>query len=151
MKIILKSDLENLGQYGDIKIVANGYARNYLLPRNLAVPLTEGRAKEISLIQAQADQVKKARQKEMADQIKKLAGLTLEISAKARKDKLFGSITAKNIAEKLAAKNFNLKAENIKLEQPIKKIGQYQVPVELSDNLKETIKIIIKDEEEKEK
>ena len=96
MKVILKSDVPNLGDYGDIKIVANGYARNFLIPRKLATPLTSGRAKEIELIQAAAAKVQKARHEEMKAQIKKIAGLELEISAKSQKNKLFGSITAKN-------------------------------------------------------
>jgi len=151
MKVILKSDVPNLGDYGDIKIVANGYARNFLIPRKLATPLTSGRAKEIELIQAAAAKVQKARHEEMKAQIKKIAGLELEISAKSQKNKLFGSITAKNIADHLKEKGYKFEVKSIILDQPIKKVGEYQIPIQLNEELKETIKIIIKGEEEKEK
>ena len=147
MKVILLKDTEKLGKKGEIKNVADGYARNFLIPNKLAALATKSelaKLEEQKKIGAEKAEEELKFYQEIANQID---GLELEIPAKvAEEGKLFGAVTASQIAEKLKEKNFEIKKEQIKLEEPIKEIGEYEAIVEFPHNLESKIKIIIVEE-----
>lgn len=132
MEVILREDIEKLGSRGQVIKVAAGYARNYLLPKRLAVAATESNKKIVEQ-ERQAHLRKEAKlQSEAQDLGKLLTGTVLEISAKAgENDQLFGSVTAKDIAEALEAKNFTIERRKIVLDEPIRTLGEHKVTVRL--------------------
>ncbi len=147
MQVILLKDVEKLGKKGEIKKVADGYARNFLIPKNLAVLATKNeiaKLEEQKKIEAQQAEEELVRFQEVASQID---GLELEIPVKiAEEGKLFGAVTAVQIAEGLATKGFAINKEQIKLEQPIKETGEYEAIVEFPHNLEVKIKVIVVEE-----
>lgn len=132
MEVILRQDIEKLGARGQIVNVADGYARNYLLPRRLAVPATEANKKIIEH-ERQAHIRREAREKAEAEELARmLAGVTITLHQKAGEhDQLFGSVTALDIAQALADKNFQIDRRKIQLEHPIKQLGEHRVPIRL--------------------
>lgn len=132
MEVILRQDIEKLGTRGQIVNVADGYARNYLLPRRLAVPATEANKKIIEQ-ERLAHLRREAKEKADAEELARmLQGVKLTIRQKAGEhDQLFGSVTAMDIAEALAQQNFQVDRRKIQLEHPIKQLGEYKVPVRL--------------------
>jgi len=132
MELILREEVPNLGRRGDVVQVKNGYGRNYLLPRKLAVPLTEGNRK---MVEQQKAAALKRDAKEQAD-AQQLAGIlsqtTLILTRKAGETgTLFGSVTSLDIAEALEKKGFHVDRRKILLEDPIKQLGDFAVPVRL--------------------
>ncbi len=153
MKVILKKDIDNLGYTGDVIEVNKGYARNYLLPRGLAIEYTDGNLKSIEHLKKK-EWEKRNREmlaaKELAD---KLNQMEIVFKAKAGKDgKLFGSITHKDIAQYLA-ENYQLEIDRKKIEhnEPMKKIGDYKVSIHLHKEVNAQLKISIIPEEENKK
>jgi len=132
MEVILREDIDKLGSRGEVVKVAPGYARNFLLPKRLAVAATEANRKIVEQ-ERQAHLRKEAKQKSEADDLGKLlAGTTVTITQKAgENDQLFGSVTAQDIANALAAKNFTIERRKVQLDEPIKQLGEYKVPVRL--------------------
>lgn len=132
MEVILRQDIEKLGSRGQIVTVADGYARNYLLPRKLAVPATEANKKIVEHERLAAIR-REAREKAEAEELARmLAGVTVALREKAGEhDQLFGSVTALHIAQALAQQNFQIDRRKIQLEHPIKQLGEYKVPVRL--------------------
>ena len=132
MEVILREDIEKLGNRGQVVKVASGYARNYLLPKRLAVPATESNKKIVEQ-ERQGHLRKEAKlQSEAQDLANLMAGLVLTISAKAgENDQLFGSVTAKDISDALEAKNFTIDRRKVQLEEPIRTLGEHKVPVRL--------------------
>jgi large subunit ribosomal protein L9 len=132
MDVILREDIEKLGNRGQVVKVASGYARNYLLPKRLAVAATEANKKIVDQ-ERQAYLRKEAKLQGEAQELANLmAGTALEISAKAgENDQLFGSVTAQDISNALAAKNFNIERRKIQLPEPIKSLGEHKVPIRL--------------------
>ncbi len=132
MQVILRQNIEKLGNRGDIVNVADGYARNYLLPRRLAVPATEANKKIVEQ-ERQAHLRREVRERGEAEELARLlAGVTVTIPQKAGEhDQLFGSVTAKDIAEALQKQNYVVDRRKIQLEEPIKQLGEYKVPVRL--------------------
>ena len=132
MEVILRQDIEKLGARGQIVNVAEGYARNYLLPRRLAVPAPEANKKIVEL-ERQAHLRREAREKAEAEELARmLAGVSITLHQKAGEhDQLFGSVTALDIAEALARRNFQIDRRKIQLEHPIKQLGDHKVPIRL--------------------
>jgi large subunit ribosomal protein L9 len=132
MEVILREDIEKLGNRGQVVKVASGYARNYLLPKRLAVAATESNKKIVEQ-ERQAHLRKEAKlQSEAQDLAKLMQGLIVEISAKAgENDQLFGSVTAKDIADALEAKGFTIDRRKVVLEEPIRSLGEHKVTVRL--------------------
>ena len=142
MKLILREDVENLGKIGEIVEVAGGYGRNYLLPRGLAVKASTKNLKEQEhqkkLIQARMDRQKKDAQ-EMAGS---LDSVSCTITRKTGEDeKLYGSVTSRDIEEALREEGVSIDRKRIVLEEPIKKLGVYTVPVKLHTDVTGNIKV----------
>jgi large subunit ribosomal protein L9 len=132
MEVILREDIDRLGTRGQLVKVANGYGRNFLLPRKLAVAATESNKKIVEQ-ERQSHLRKEAKQKGEAEDLAKLmTGLTVMITQKAgENDQLFGSVTSKDIAEALERKNFQIDRRKIALEDAIRQLGDHTVPVRL--------------------
>ena len=130
MKIILKETIESLGIIGSEVTVANGYARNYLLPQNKAVLATPQNRKLMEQDKAKFD-IQIAKEKGLAEEIaKKLEGVVCKIVAKvSEEDRLYGSISTRNIADALASQNIEVEKKMILLNEPIKNIGTFNVPI----------------------
>jgi large subunit ribosomal protein L9 len=148
MEVILREDIDKLGHRGQVVKVASGYARNFLLPRKMAVTATEANKKIVEQ-ERQAHLRREVKQKGEAEDLAKLVNtVSVTIAQKAgENDQLFGSVTAKDVAEALAAKNFNIDRRKIHLEEPIKQLGEYKVPVRLHrDVIAEVAVIVVKEE-----
>jgi len=144
MKVILQKDIANLGDAGDIKEVAEGYARNYLIPKNLVIAANESSKKAMEhqkkLIRIKKEKRKKASQT-LADSMK---GVELVIPAQVGEEgKLFGSITSMDIAKHLAEKGFAVDKRKILLDTPIKQEGEFSVSVKLDEGLSTAVKVTV--------
>jgi len=132
MEIILREDVEKLGSRGQLLKVANGYARNYLLPKRLAVPASEANKKIVEQ-ERQSHLRKEAKQKNEAEDLgKMLTGVAVTISQKAgENDQLFGSVTANDIAVALEKLGYTIDRKKVQLDEPIKTLGEFKVSVRL--------------------
>jgi len=137
MKVILLSRVSSLGERWETIEVADGYARNYLIPKGLAIPATEANLRKIE------EERKRGREKGKAEELaKKLSGMKLSLVKKAGEEgTLFGSITSMEIAEALKEKGIELDRRKIVIDEPIKKVGTYQVRVKLHTEVEERIEI----------
>ncbi|MFE4712383.1 MULTISPECIES: 50S ribosomal protein L9 [Paenibacillus] len=148
MKVIFLKDVKGQGKKGQVKEVSEGYATNFLLPRGLVRPATEGNVKVLEN-QAAAEQRRKDNEKEEAQNLgKKLDELTLTMKAKAGEGgRLFGAITSKQIAEALASANgITIDKRKIELGEPIRHLGVTQVSVKLHTEVKATLKVQVTEE-----
>lgn len=142
MKVILKDDIEKLGKCGQVVEVKDGHGRNYLFPRNLAVPATKGNLKSIGEIKKQkgTKDLKRKRQEErLKIQLEKIS-CTAEVMV-GEEDRVFGSVTSQTIAELLKEKEFDIDRHKIMLETPIKALGVYTVPVKISGDVVASLKV----------
>ncbi|MBI4442965.1 MAG: 50S ribosomal protein L9 [Acidobacteria bacterium] len=132
MELILREDVAHLGRRGDVVQVKNGYARNYLLPQKLAVPLTEGNRKVVEQQKAAALRHEASEKSEIEQLAAMLASLTLTIARKAGETgALFGSVTSLDIGEALQQQGYEIDRRKILLEEPLKQLGEYQIPLRL--------------------
>ncbi|UCD36267.1 MAG: 50S ribosomal protein L9 [Nitrospiraceae bacterium] len=142
MKVILKEDVKDLGLMGSIVDVKKGYGRNYLIPRNLAVEANPNNIKQFEhqkkIILAKARKIRQSAQ-DIADQISQMS-LAIEALA-GEEDKLFGSVTAKDIAEAIARQGVEVDRRKILLEEPIKRLGTYEVGVKIHQDVTATVKV----------
>lgn len=141
---MLIKDVYKLGRAGDVKKVADGYGRNFLIPQGLAVLATPGALKQVERIRAQAEIRREAQNEELKGLADSIEGVVLTFAAKAGEtDKLYGSITLQNIADALQEKTrYEVKRHQIDL-QPIRMLGEYTAPVRLTMDLVPEIKIIV--------
>lgn len=148
MQIILQEDVEKLGNRGQIVTVAEGYARNFLLPRKLALEATAGNMKRLEKMRA-AFAKKEATEKDSAQTLAELLNtVTVTVSRKAgENDQLFGSVTSADVAEGLAAQGYTIEKRKIALADPIKLVGEYQVPVKLFREISANVKLVVNKEE----
>ena len=147
MEVILLKDVPGLGRSGEIKEVPEGYARNYLIPKGLAVKSTKGRIKDIELRKS-AVETKALREKDSAIRLaERLKGTSLTFKVKVgEENKLFGSITSGDIAEELNKKGFNIDKHQIVLKEPIKYLGTYEVTVKLGFGISAPISVVVERE-----
>ena len=147
MEVILKEDVSKLGHRGDIVKVAEGYGRNYLLPRKLAIEATPANRSVIEQMRAAALR-RSVREKGEAEELaRQFDGLSVQFTRKAgEKDHLFGSVTPADIAEALGKKGFNVDRRKIQLDDPIKMVGEFTVPVRLHRDVATSVKVIIEKE-----
>ena len=151
MRVILSEDVASLGRMGATVNVADGYARNFLLPRKLAVRADSGSAKQL---EHETRVIRKREEKQraaLAALAKTLEGVTVEIKARAgEEDKIFGSVTAGHVADKLAELGHQIDRKAIVLEEPIRSLGIFGVPVRLASGIEATIKVWVTAIEEEE-
>jgi large subunit ribosomal protein L9 len=149
MKVLLTETVNNLGSAGEVKKVADGYARNFLIPKGLAVPATEGALKQAEL-RRQAETRRQKREEVKAESLAgTLSQVTLTFQAKAGEtDKLYGSITNADIAEALERETGQaIDKRKVELEEPIRELGSYYVPIKLLPNLAPRITVIVERED----
>jgi large subunit ribosomal protein L9 len=142
MEVILREHVDNLGKRGEIVKVADGYARNYLLPRKLALLATEGNKKQIEREREKFD-TKEAEDKKVAEALAaRVASLDVDIARRVGEhDVLFGSVTASDIASALEAKGFEVDRRKLQLAEPIKKLGAFDIPLKLHREVTATVKV----------
>jgi len=142
MEVILRHAVENLGKPGDVVKVKNGYARNYLLPHNLAYEATPGNLKRIQQERQRLEAAENTRRGSAQEIATKLEQVSLTFSARVGEEgKLFGSVTASDIAQQLEQQGFHVEKRQIDLHEPIKSLGVYRVPVRLHADVKPEIRV----------
>ena len=148
MELILREDVAKLGHRGDLVKVADGYARNYLLPRKLAVAATPGNRKLVEQLREAAVRLEATERGDAEKLAGLLAGVVLTVRRKAGEgDHLFGSVTSLDVTEALAAKGFQVDRRKVHLEDPIKYLGEFDVPLKLHKAVTATVKVQIVKEE----
>jgi large subunit ribosomal protein L9 len=142
MEVILRQAIDNLGHTGDIVKVSPGYARNYLLPRGLAYEATPGNRKRIAQERQRLEAAETTRRSTAQELAARLEEVSLTFSARVgEENKLFGSVTAADIAQQLEAQGFAVEKRQIDLHDPIRALGVYRVPVRLHADVKPEIKV----------
>jgi large subunit ribosomal protein L9 len=147
-EIILQQDIENLGEAGEVVDVSAGYARNYLLPRGLAIPATAGNMKRIEQERRRLERAR-TRERDRAEELsEQLADRSLSFSVRAGEEgHLFGSVTSSDIADRLAEEGIEVDRRLIRLDEPIKELGVYRVAVELHADVRPELKVWVVAEE----
>ena len=145
MKVILKEDVKNLGTIGSVVDVANGYGRNYLLPRNLAVEANSNNMRQFehqkNIILVKAKKIIRSAE----DLAKQVSGITISLEAQSGEDdKLFGSVTSMDIAEALSKQGIDIDKRKINLEEPIKRLGTYSVAVKIHQDVLANVTVEVK-------
>ena len=149
MKVILKEDIPKLGRMGQTVDVARGYGRNYLIPQGKAIVATSKNLKALEhermLIQRKAELARK----EAEGLAEKISGLTLSLSRKVvEEDKLYGSVSVSDISQALEEAGVEIERKLIKLEEPIKSLGEFKVPIKVHDNVTAEVTIQVLKEEQ---
>jgi large subunit ribosomal protein L9 len=152
MEVILREHVDNLGRRGEIVKVADGYARNYLLPRKLALLATDGNKKQIERERVKFD-AKELEERKVAEAVaERLNAIDLEIARKVGEtEALYGSVTSGDIADLLHAKGFDIDKRKIVLADALKKLGEYTIPVKLHRDVTSNVKVRVVAEGESEK
>lgn len=148
MKVILQKDVEKLGEEGDLVEVAPGYGRNYLIPRGFALEATPGNLKRLEFLRQRREERKRREEAEARQLAETLGQLRLQITAKVGEEgRLFGSVTATDIVEAVkAASGLELDRRRIELEEPIKQLGNYTVPVRLHPQVSAQLNVTVEAE-----
>jgi large subunit ribosomal protein L9 len=148
MKVILVKDVDKLGEIGDIVDVADGYGRNYLLPRGYAIAATARNKRQLDHEQRVREQRIAQARKDAEAFAGTLQGIACHFTRKAGEEgKLFGSVTALDIAEKLKEAGLDIDRRRIQLEQPIKSLGEFSVPVRIRTDVSAQLKVTVAAEE----
>jgi large subunit ribosomal protein L9 len=142
IQVVLQQDVDKVGKSGDLVKVRPGFARNYLLPRELAVPATSAAVHRIEHEKAVALARAEKGKKDAREAAAKLSAVSVKIAQKAGDDgRLFGSVTTKDIEASLAAQGFAIDRKKIQLAEPIKAVGAYDVPIKLVSDVTATVKV----------
>ena len=142
MEVILREHVDNLGRRGEIVKVADGYARNYLLPRKLALVATNGNKNQIERERAKFE-VKESEERRIAEALAaRIANVEVQIARRVGKtEALYGSVTSSDIADALLAKGFEVDRRKLQLHEPIKRLGEFDVPIKLHPDVVAQIKV----------
>jgi large subunit ribosomal protein L9 len=142
MEVILREHVDNVGKRGEIVKVADGFARNYLLPRKLALPVTPGNLKHIERERTKFE-AREAEERQGAEAIaSRLVGIVVVITRKVGEtEALYGSVTSSDIAASLASQGVEIDKRKIQLQEPIKRLGEYDVPIKLHRDVTAPIKV----------
>ncbi len=144
MRVILKQDVANLGAPGEIVNVARGYGRNFLIPRGLAIPASDGSVRETEHQQRMAEAIRRKQLAGSEDLAKRITDTPITIRREAGEDeKLFGSVTNRDIAEALAAEGIELDRRTIQLSEKINSIGVFNVPVRLHRDVTTEVRVFV--------
>lgn len=147
MKVILIKDIEKLGKKYDVKEISSGYARNYLIPKKLAVQATDNLLKWAETKRGEQEKKAEEKLKKISNSISEIDGLEVEIRVKVGEEKqLFEKINKQKISETLKELGYNIKKTQIELEKPLQEIGEFPVRLKFPDNLEAEIKVIIVEE-----
>ena len=144
MEVILKEDINKLGHRGDVVKVAEGYGRNYLIPRKLAIEATSTNRAVIEQMKAAAVR-RSAKEKTGAEELaKQFDGLEVSFLRKSgENDQLFGSVTSGDIADALEKKSFHIDRRKIQLHEPLKSVGEFTIPIKLHKDVTTHLKVVI--------
>jgi large subunit ribosomal protein L9 len=147
MEVILKEDVAKLGSRGDVVKVAEGYGRNFLLPRKLAIEASASNKAVIEQMKA-ASVRRSAKEKTQAEELsKQFEGLSVAFQRRSGEgDQLFGSVTSSDIADALDKKGFHVDRRKIQLHEPLKQLGEFDVPVKLHKDVTTHVKVVIEKE-----
>lgn len=147
MEVILKEDVPKLGSRGDVVKVAEGYGRNFLLPKKLAIEASEGNKAVIEQMKAAAVR-RSAKEKSSAEALaKQFDGVSVSFQRRAGEhDQLFGSVTPSDVADALAKKGFDVDRRKIQLHEPLKTLGEFTVPIKLHKDITAHLKVLIEKE-----
>ena len=142
MEVILRQAIDNVGHTGDVVNVSNGYARNYLLPRGYAFQATAGNKKRIEQEKERLEAAEGSRRSSAQEMATKLEQVNISFAARVGEEgKLFGSVTAADIAQQLEAQGIHIEKRMIDLHEPIRALGVYRVPVRLHADVKPELKV----------
>lgn len=142
MEVILRQAVDSLGHPGDVVTVSNGYARNYLLPRGVAFPATDGNKKRIQQEKSRLEAAEAERRTSAQQLADRLAEVSITFAARVGEEgKLFGSVTAADIAQQLEAQGHHVERRTIDLPEPIRALGVYRVPIRLHADVRPEIKV----------
>lgn len=150
MKVILMQDFESLGLEGDVVDVARGYARNYLIPKGVVIEVTRGNLKALEM-RKEKIMAKRMKDKEEAEVVReKVSQMVVSVRRKAgEEDRLFGSVTGRDIAQGLEKGGIAVDRRKIVLDEAIRTLGEFEVPIKLHPEVIATIKVVVEREEEK--
>ncbi len=142
MEVILREHVDNLGQRGEVVKVAEGYARNYLLPRKLALPVTEANKKQIERERAKLD-AREAAEKQDAEAVaQRMAALDIAIARRVgENDALYGSVTAADITDALHQQGVEIDRRKVQLAEPLKQLGEFTVPIKIHREVTAQVKV----------
>ncbi|CCU79909.1 LSU ribosomal protein L9p [Halanaerobium saccharolyticum subsp. saccharolyticum DSM 6643] len=146
MKVVLTEDVKKLGSKGDVVEAADGYARNYLMPRGLAVEATQQKIKEMKEKEAKKNRLENEKREDANKLKSKLESEKFEIKVKAgEKGRLFGSVNTKDIAEAASDKGYDIDKRKIQLDDSIKSLGMHTVEVKIYDDITALLKVNVKE------
>ena len=144
MKLLLKESIKNVGRVGDVVEVSAGYARNYLLPKDLAVQPTPGNIKKVEERRKEIERMERERREQQEALLKQLEGVEVTLERRANEQgHLFGSVTATDIAKALQAQGFNVNPDDINLPGRLDRIDRYSVEVKFADDLATEVKVYV--------
>lgn len=144
MKVILQKDVKDLGKVGELVNVKTGFARNFLFPNRLAVEATEKRVKELTHLKKVAEAKMKKAVSERKEMLSKIAGTTVVFKVEAGEtEKIFGTVTAHDISDKLEAKGFVVDRRDIHLQEPIKILGQHKAQIKFGPGQEAEIAVVV--------
>jgi large subunit ribosomal protein L9 len=144
MRVILKSEVQHLGDAGDIVKVSPGYGRNFLIPRGLAIPASEGSVRELGHQKRVADAIRRKKLQAAETVAKQLEGTAVSIRRETGEDeKLFGSVTNRDIAQALADEGIEIDRRSIQLDDAIRSIGLFNVPVRLHKDVTAQVRVYV--------
>ncbi len=144
MKVILTKDVAALGLLGSVVEVARGYARNYLIPQGLAMEATRGNLAQVEQVKSRYADIRAKEQETALANVAQLEGVSVTIAQRVGEgERLYGSVTAAMIIAALEAKGVNIDRKQLDLPEPIKKLGSYQVPVNLAPEVKAEITVAV--------
>jgi len=142
IKLLLKESIKNVGKVGDIVEVSPGYARNYLLPHDLALEPTPGNIKKVEAKRKEIEKVEREHREQQEALIKQLSGVEVTLERRANEQgHLFGSVSATDIAKALQAQGFNVQPDDVLLPGKLDRINTYQVTIKFADDLKGEMKV----------
>lgn len=148
MEVILREHVDNLGRRGEVVKVADGYARNYLLPRKLALPVTEANRRQIERERVKLEARELAERQEAESAAARISAIDISIARRVgENDTLYGSVTAADVTEALAAKGVDVDRRKVQLHEPIKALGEFQVPIKIHREVTAQVKVTVTREE----
>ena len=152
MEIILRQDVDELGLEGDIVNVAKGYARNYLIPKDIALEAVPQNIKLLETLKKKIE-VRRLKAREQAEKVKQgIEEMVVTFSQKVgEEDKLFGSVTTMDIASQLEKQGITIDRRKIVLEKPIKSLGEFEIPIRIYPDVTGLLKVVVQPEKEQEK